>query len=327
MMTNDISLFALNASHDFAEKVSEYLRIPLSSHEERDFEDGEHKSRSLVNVRGKDVFVIQSLYGDDQQSVNDKLCKLLFFLAALRDASAGKITAIVPYLCYTRKDRKTQTRDPVTTRYVANLFKAMEVDRIVALDVHNLAAYQNAFQCRTEHLEAKKLFVDYFAEKLHNENIVVISPDMGGIKRAEQFRHALSRRLDKEITSAFMEKHRAKGVVWGEAIVGEIGNRTAIIIDDLISTGNTIARTVNACHQAGAVKILAVATHGVFVGEANRLLADERLERIIVTDSIPPFRLDGTVKRKLEVLDGAKLFAEAISQIHTNGSIVELQDL
>lgn len=153
MVHDELMLFALDASRDFGEAVSRELGTALAAHEEREFEDGEHKSRPLVNVRGRDVYVMQSLYGDAKQSVNDKLCRLLFFLGALRDASAARVTAVVPYLGYARKDRKSKARDPVTTRYVATLFEAVGTDCVVTLDVHNLAAYQNAFRCRTEHLE------------------------------------------------------------------------------------------------------------------------------------------------------------------------------
>src|SRR6516165_8314689 len=145
MIGRSLAVFALNSSHDFGEKVCARLGIPQSSHEEREFEDGEHKTRPLVNVRGRDVFVIQSLYGDPKQSVNDKLCRFLFFAGALRDASADRVTAVIPYLCYARKDRRSKPRDPVTTRYVAALFEAVGADAAVTMDVHNLAAYQNAW--------------------------------------------------------------------------------------------------------------------------------------------------------------------------------------
>ena len=328
MNADEIALFALNASREFGLRVSAHLGIPLSDHEEREFEDGEHKSRSLINVRGKDVFVIQSCYSDSQQSVNDKLCRLLFFIGALKDASAQRVTAIVPYLGYARKDRKSQPRDPVTSRYVANLFEAVGTDRIVTLDVHNLAAYQNAFRCRTDHLEARKLFVQYFAPLVQHAEIAVVSPDVGGVKRAEQFRQALSRVLDKTVATAFLEKYRSKGVVSGEAIVGDVKNRVVIIIDDLISTGTTMARAAQACHDLGAVKVYAAASHGVFVGAASHVLADQFLEKIVITDTIPPFRLDPIlVKDKVVILDAAALFAEAIKRIHSNGSIVELLEI
>ena len=151
---NEVIIFAFADSEDIAIKVSKKLGIELGKLEERYFEDGEHKCRPLQSVRNQDVFVIQSLYSDTKQSVNDKLCRLLFFIGALRDAAARQVTAIIPYLCYARKDRKTKSRDPVTTRYVAILLEAVGINRVVVMDVHNLAAYQNAFRCSCEHLEA-----------------------------------------------------------------------------------------------------------------------------------------------------------------------------
>ncbi|MBI4564151.1 MAG: ribose-phosphate pyrophosphokinase-like domain-containing protein, partial [Planctomycetes bacterium] len=137
---SDVILFSLEP--EFGRGVAAALGVPLAAHEERDFEDGEHKMRPLENVRGRDVYVICTLYGDARHSVNDKLVRLLFFLGALRDASAGRLTAVVPYLCYARKDRKTKARDPVATRYVAGLFESVGTDRVLTLDVHNPAAYE-----------------------------------------------------------------------------------------------------------------------------------------------------------------------------------------
>ncbi len=318
-------LFAPAASRDFAERVARHLGVPLAEHEERDFDDGEHKSRPLASVRGKDVFVIQSLYGDSQQSVNDKLCRLLFFLGALRDASALRVTAVVPYLCYARKDRKSQPRDPVTTRYVAMLFEAVGADRILTMDVHNLAAYQNAFRCRTDHLEAALLFVEHFAALLGSDEIVVLSPDVGGVKRAERFRTALGRRLVRNIAGGFMEKYRARGVVSGETLIADVKDSSVIIIDDLISSGTTIARAAAACRAAGAKRVYAAATHGLFAGDANAILRAAAIDTIAVTDTVPPLRLDAAlVEEKLIVLDSTQLFAAAIERIHAGGSIVEL---
>jgi ribose-phosphate pyrophosphokinase len=325
MHRGELALFALNTSQDFAEKVSERLAVPLCPHEERDFEDGEHKTRPLVSVRGKDVFVIQSLYSDAHHSVNDKLCRLLFFLGALRDASAAHLTAVVPYLCYARKDRKSKSRDPVTTRYVATLFEAIGVDRVLTLDVHNVAAFQNAFRNHTDHLEARKLFVDYFAPLVRQKDVVVVSPDIGGVKRAEDFRQSLSTALGRNVPGAFMEKYRSAGVVSGEAVVGDVAQRTAIIIDDLISSGTTLARAAEACRARGAETVYAAASHGVFVGKASAVLAHPALEKVVVTNTIPPFRLDpNLVSAKLVLLDAAALFAEAIQRIHSGASIVEL---
>lgn len=325
MNASDIQLFALSESRGFGEKVAAALDVPLGEHEERHFEDGEHKTRPLQNVRGRDVFVVQSLYGEPGNSVNDKLCRLLFFIGALKDASAERVTAVLPYLCYARKDRKSKSRDPVTTRYVAQLLEAVGTDRVVTLDVHNLAAYENAFRCRIDHLEAKNLFVDYFAQRVGNDEVAVVSPDVGGVKRADQFRQALSRRLGRELGSAFLEKYRSAGVVSGEAVVGDVAGRIAIIIDDLISTGGTILRAANACRQRGAKVVYAAASHGIFVGDAGRVVADSGLEQLVIADTIPPFRLDpDLVRRKLTVLETAPVFAEAIRRIHSGGSIVEL---
>ena len=323
----ELRLFGLNASRDLGERVARALGSPLAPHEEREFEDGEHKARPLESVRGRDVYVLVSLYGDLRQSVNDKLVRLLFFLGALRDASAGRITAVIPYLCYARKDRRSKSRDPVSTRYVAGLLESVGADRVLTLDVHNLAAYENAFRIRAEHLQAKRLFVDEFAPRIGREPVVVVSPDVGGVKRAEDFRQALSRRLGREAGGAFLEKYRSAGVVSGAAVVGDIEGRVAIIVDDLISTGGTIARAVAACRSRGAKAVYAVATHGIFVGEAARMVADSGLERLVVTDTIPPFRLDpALVRSKVTVLDTAPLFAEAIRRIHTGGSVVELSE-
>ncbi|MDE2004702.1 MAG: ribose-phosphate pyrophosphokinase-like domain-containing protein, partial [Betaproteobacteria bacterium] len=154
MMHGDLAVFALDASRDFGAAVAHRIGVELEAHEEREFEDGEHKARPLTSVRDRDVYVLQSLHADPRQSVNDKLVRLLLFIGALKDASAARVTAIVPYLAYARKDRKSKTRDPVSTRYVAQLFEAVGVDCIVTLDVHNLAAFQNAFRCRCENLEA-----------------------------------------------------------------------------------------------------------------------------------------------------------------------------
>ena len=325
MFSSSLAVFALNSSRDFGEKVCAHLGISLSAHEEREFEDGEHKVRPLVSVRGMDVFAVQSLYGDSQQSVNDKLCRFLFFLGALRDASAGRVTAVIPYLCYARKDRKSKPRDPVTTRYIAALFEAVGVDSAVTLDVHNLAAYQNAWRIPTDHLEAKKLFVNHFLPLIGRRDVVVVSPDLGGVKRAEEFRQAFCRALGREIHGAFLEKYRSAGVVTGEAVVGEVAGTVAIIIDDLISSGTTLVRASEACRARGSIAVYAAASHGVFGSKAAETLSNPALEQIVVTNTIPPFRLaSDLINKKVTVLDASQLFAEAIRRSHSGGSIVEL---
>jgi ribose-phosphate pyrophosphokinase len=318
-------LFALEATRELGAKVAAALGVPLAPHEERAFEDGEHKCRPLVNVRGRDVFVLHSLYGDGRESANDKLCRLLFFIGALKDAAAARVTALVPYLCYARKDRKSKPRDPVTTRYIAALFEAVGTDRMVTLDVHNVAAYQNAFRCGTDHLEARRLFVDFLAPRLRDAAVAVVSPDVGGVKRANALRETLGRALGREVPFAFMEKARSAGVVSGEALVGDVAGRVAILVDDLIGTGTTLARAAGACRARGAVRVIAAATHGLFTGDANTRLAEPALDELVVTDSVPSFRLtDRRVREKLTTLDVGPLFAEAARRIHENGSLVDL---
>ena len=325
MISTDLKVFALASGREYGERVAAALGVALGAHEERDFEDGEHKLRPLENVRGADVYVVQSLYGDPGQSVDEKLVRLLFFIGALKDASAGAITAVIPYLCYARKDRKTKPRDPITTRYVAALLESVGVGRVVTLDVHNLAAYQNAFRCQSEHLEAAGLFAEHAARAWAGEELIVVSPDVGGVKRAERFREILSRALGREIPGGFMEKHRSEGVVSGDGLVGEVENRSAIIVDDLISAGTTMGRAAKACRARGAAKVHAVATHGLFMAGADQVFADPAIDSLVVTDSVPPFRLtDPSAKRKLTVLETAPLCAEAIKRIHAGGSLVEL---
>ncbi|MDH3664324.1 MAG: ribose-phosphate pyrophosphokinase [Alphaproteobacteria bacterium] len=324
-MTDDMKVFGLHASRAFGQKVADHLGVELSAHEERAFDEGEHKTRPLVNVRGADVFVIQSLYSGPDESVNDKLCRLLFFAGALRDAAASRVTVMTPYLCYARKDRKTQTRDPVTTRYVASLFKAVGVDRVVTIDVHNLAAYQNAFRCRTEHLEARSLFARHLAKTCANDDLVILSPDVGGMKRAETFRRSLENMIDRPVDIGFMEKRRALGEVSGERLYAEVDGKTVVMIDDIIGSGTTMERAAQACLEAGAQQVFAAATHGLFVGRAGEVIGGNALTKTLVTDSVPPFRLNAaTVKAKVTVLTAAPLFGDAIRAIHENGSIVEL---
>lgn len=326
MNFENMALFALNASRPLGEEVARELEISLSEHKEKNFEDGEHKTQPLSNVRGKDVFVIQSLYSDLQESINDKLCRLLFFIGCLRDASAQRITAIIPYLGYARQDRKTQPRDPVTTRYMAELFEGVGTDRVVTLDVHDLAAFQNAFRCQTDHLEAKFLFAKHFLSCLgETDQITVVSPDVGGMKRAEQFREALGQALDADLPLAFMEKSRSKDQLNIGRLAGPVKNRVAIIIDDLISTGSTLLGAAKRCREQGASDVYAAASHGVFVTKANQVVAADEFSGIVVANTIPPFRLQPElVKKKLIVLSAAGLFAEAIKRIHTGGSLVAL---
>jgi ribose-phosphate pyrophosphokinase len=320
---SDLALFGLGPDRPLHEAIAAAAGVPLGAYEERAFEDGEHKTRPLQSVRGRDVYVVASLYGDRERSVDDKLCRMLFFLGALRDASAARVTAVVPYLCYARKDRRTKTRDPVTTRYVASLFEAMGVDRVVAVDVHDRAAFDNAFRIPAEHIRAQSLFVDHYAPLARAQDVLVLSPDIGGVKRAEELRRALAEAAHREIPLGFLEKYRSSGQITGQAVIGDIAGKTVIVVDDLISSGTTLARAAQACRERGARAVHAAATHGLFVADASRVLTS--LDRLTITSTVPPFRLDPEVARALlTVLDIGPLIGEAIRRIHAGESITDL---
>ncbi len=325
-MSNDLRLFALSESRAFGQAVAAALDTELQNHHEQTFADGEHEVRPEVNVRGRDTFVVQSLYADDTWSVNDKLCRLLFMLGALHDASAERVTAVVPYLCYQRKDRKTQPRGPVTTRYVAGLFEAVGVDRVLTMDVHNLAVLQNSFRAHTEHLEAHPLFVHELDDVIGEEDVVVVSPDEGGVKRAGKFAEGLGTVLGREVPTAFVEKMRNEDGVIGGTLVGAVEDCIAIVVDDLISTAGTMSQAIAACSTGNAQAVCAVATHGLFVGNANERIAGSPLDALFVTNTVAP-RLTGAAGERLRICDAAPRFAAAIRAIHTETSVSALNEI
>jgi ribose-phosphate pyrophosphokinase len=322
-----LALFALDADRSLGDAVGAALGVPPDPHEERVFEDGEHKARPLASVRGADAYVLSSLHRDASRSVNDKLMRLLLFVATLKDAAAARVTAVVPYLAYARKDQRSKSRDPVATRYVATFFEAAGTDVVVTSDVHNVAAYQNAFRCRTEHLEARPLFVAHFVQRLAGRPAVVVSPDTGGIKRAEAFRRSLEAATGAAVGTGFVEKHRSEGRVSGDGFVGDVRGRVAIVVDDMISAGTTVARAAQACRSAGAVAVYAAATHAVFAPAVGATLGPAPVDEVVVTDTIPAGdALDPALARKLVRLPTAPLFAEAIRRLHENGSLVALNE-
>ncbi len=324
MGTAPLRLFCLAASAELGAGISSALGEPLAAHEEREFEDGEHKARPLDAVNGADVYVIQSLHSGPEQSANDKLCRLLFFIGAVKDAGAARATAVTPYLCYARKDRRTKANDPVTTRYIAGMFESVGADCVVTLEVHNPVAFENSFRCRTVALTGTPLFVDY-AKSLSNERFSVISPDAGGMKRAELLRETLETALGRPVSKGLAEKHRSAGVVSGDLFVGDVADTTAIIVDDLISTGNTLLRAARSARKAGAKRVIALVTHGLFMKGAAEVVADPAIDQVVVTDAVPAFRLDQPAKNgKLVILPAAPLLAEAIRRLHEERSLTDL---
>ncbi len=317
-------VFALQATADFGQAVAHALGCELAAHEERAFEDGEHKTRPLDDVGGAHVYVIQSLHGGPSESANDKLCRLLFFIGALKDAGAARVTAVVPYLCYARKDRRTKPNDPVSIRYLAGMFEAVGTDCVVTLEVHNPAAFENAFRCRTVTLTGAPLFIDY-VWSLGEQEYCVVSPDPGGVKRAELFRQALEASLGRPVGKGFADKHRSAGIVSGELFIGDVEGATALIIDDLISTGGTLLRAAHAARRAGARRVVALVTHGLFMTGSADVLSDPAIDRLVVSDTVPPFRLSqGPFREKVDILPAAPLLASAIKRLESNQSLADL---
>jgi ribose-phosphate pyrophosphokinase len=239
------------------------------------------------------------------------------------------VIAVVPYLAYARKDRKTKPRDPITMRYVAQLFEAMGIDALLVLEVHNPAAFQNAFRCPTEQLDSAGLFArhiaDPIADKLGPADVTVVSPDAGGVKRAALFRDRLSQALGRPVSMGFVEKYRSAGLLSGELLVGEVAGRQVLLFDDLISSGQTLLRAAAACRAHGAASVWAVAAHGLFNADALQRLGIGPIDRISVSDSVAITGLESMpLETKLDVVSCAALFAEAIRRSHEGGSIVEL---
>jgi ribose-phosphate pyrophosphokinase len=311
-----VRLFGLHQTSGFAARLARHLGIGLAPHEERDFEDGEFKIRALDDVRGQHVAVCQSLAADRRMSSADKLVRLLVFCGSLQDAGARHVTAIVPYLAYWRKDRRTQPRDPVTTSYLARLVEAVGVGTVVSLDAHGIATFDNAFRCHKVHLEAAAAFAEHFAPLTGAAGrIVVLSPDAGGEHRARVFLKLLAERTGRGVELAFMEKQRALGKVSGELFAGDVRDAMVIIFDDMISTGGTVARAAQAAAARGASAVHCAATHGLLVGDAAAVLNAAPLASLVLTDTVEDVaERCAAVTCQWRVLDSAAVFAAAFEQ-------------
>jgi ribose-phosphate pyrophosphokinase len=312
-------IYSLTPESPLAAAVAADLDETLAPHEERRFGDGECKLRPLTDPRGDDAYVICSLHGDADLSPHDKLWRLLMFVATLHDHGAARVSAVVPYLAYARKDRRTQPWDPVATRYVAQLFEAVGTAQVIALEAHNVAAFENAFRCSTQHLPAHDAFTAAAAGWAGDGPLAVASPDPGGVKRAQLWREALSERLARPVGFAMVDKRRSAGLVTSlDLVAGDVDGMMVLLYDDLIASGETMVRAARALHHAGASRIVAVAAHGLFMPPADEVLADPHIAAIAVTDSVPPFRLPAAspVRAMLQVLPAAPLLAQAIRRSH-----------
>ncbi|QDT63993.1 ribose-phosphate diphosphokinase [Calycomorphotria hydatis] len=344
---NNFRLFGLDGSKKFAQRVAKYLDVPVSRHFEEFFSDRETYARSEVNVRGCDVYVISSLFADKDQSVPEKLTKLLFFIGSLVDASARRITVVTPYLAFARQDRKTESRAPISIKYLAQCMEAVGTNRVLTMDVHNLSAFQNAFRIPTDNLEAKNLLADYLCgvdsgrdgdgipqpvdthitdPLIKNPNdLVVLAPDSGGMGRAKRFRNALESRLQlhNKIDVAYLDKERMDGnSVKGSKVIGEIKGKRVIILDDMISSGGTVSICVDAVNKHKGEVWAVCATHGLFVGNGVEKNLEE-VPRLVITDTIRPFRLKSSKwEERLFVIPTSMMFAQAIRRTHEEGGSI-----
>lgn len=310
-----LKIFAGNSNKNLAEEIGRYLNMSLGQIDVFRFPDGEINVKIEESVRGEDAFIIQSTC----PPANEYLMELLIMIDALRRASAGRITAVIPYYGYARQERKTKPREPITAKLVANLLVSAGANRILTMDLH-AGQIQGFFDIPVDHLEAVSILSNYFKKK-DLDKIVVVSPDVGGTARAREF----SGRLAKPI--AIIDKYRsAFDEVEIMHIVGEVKDKTAIIVDDLIDTAASIIRGTQALLNAGAKEVYVCATHPVFAGPAKerieKSLHDGLFKEVVVTNTIP---IDNNKSIPgIKVLSVAEIFAEAINRIHNNLSVSTL---
>ena len=310
---NELMVFSGCANPELAKKVADYLQIDLGKILVEKFPDGETRVKIEQDVRGEDIFIIQPTCGD----VNNSVMELLIMIDSFKRASANRITACIPYFGYARQDRKDEGRVPITSKLVANLITRAGADRVLAMDLH-AAQIQGFFDIPVDHLNASPVLDAFFRELGHNpDDVVVVSPDEGSIKKAASHAKVIGGTL------AIIDKRRYGNRVEQENLIGgPIEGKVCFIFDDLISTAASICGAARLVHSRGAGKIYLGATHGVLCGDAIKLLSETPLERIVVTDTIPL----AEEKRlpTITVLSVAPLIGEAIRRIHFNESLSRL---
>ncbi len=308
-----LQLFAGNSNRPLAQEIAEALGTRLGRALVGTFRNGEVRIRIEDNVRGADVFVLQSLC----PPIHHHIWELLLMLDALKRASARRITAVVPYYAYARQERKTAGREPISARVLANMITTAGADRLLTMDLH-APAIEGFFDIPVDHLRAVKLLVGYFSD-LRLPDAVVVSPDVGGVARANDFRQRLGLPL------AIIAKHRpTPDRVEVVEMVGDVQGRPAILLDDMISTGDTMVEAAQELRLRGATQVYACATHGLFAGDALETLAHAPVERWVVTNTIPP--PTAAELPTLQVISVAPLLAESIRRIHDNLSVSGLFD-
>jgi len=307
-----LKLFSGSGNPQLSREIAEALGVPLAELSIFRYADGEVGVRIEESVRGADVFVIQPTC----PPVNENLMELLVIVDALRRASADRITAVLPYFGYARQDRKMRPREPISAKLVANLLTAAGCHRLLAVDLH-AGQLWGFFDIPLDHLPSRMILADYFAGK-HLENVVVVSPDVGGVPRAREF----AKQLGAPIAIIDKRRDRPNDVKEVVHVIGKVYRRTAIIVDDIIDTAGTLTMGAQALWRRGVAAVYACATHAIFSGPAVQRLAHSRIAEVVVTNTIPlaPQKLVD----KVTVLSVAPLLAEAIRRIHQDTSVSEL---
>ena len=306
-----LRIFTGNSNTELVQKITEQLRTPLGKSEVRTFSDGEINVEIDESVRGMDVFVVQSIC----DPVNNNLMELLILIDALKRASAERITAVLPYYGYARQDRKVVPRAPISAKLVADLITAAGASRILTVDLH-AGQIQGFFNIPVDHLFAAPVLLEYLRHL--EDDMVIVSPDAGGVERAR----AYAKRLNTSL--AIIDKRRdTPNVAQVMNIIGDVSGRTAILIDDMVDTGGSLAHAAYALVEKGAKRVYACCTHPVLSGQAVKVLSEAPIEEIIVTDTIP---LSEEAKRgpKIRVLSLAGILADAIRRIHEDDSVSSL---
>ena len=309
MLNHPTIVFSRSSNPALAEATCNYLNLELGKVEISNFPDGEKHIRLESDVRGRDVYIIQSTC----PPVDENLMELLIFLDCVRRASAARITAVIPYFGYARQDRKDAGRVPVTAKLTANIITSAGADRVLALDMH-AKQLQGFFDIPLDHLTAEPVLVKYLKEKRISD-LTVVAPDVGNMKTASSYASALGAEL------AIIHKRRLTGQeILCEEIIGSVEGRNVVMVDDMISTAGTIAGAAKMVKERGCKKIVVGATHGVFAGPAIERLTETPIDEVFVTDTIP-IREEVYSIKNLKVLSVAPLVGEAMRRIHSNESI------